>query len=134
MSPESLTSDSFDHTAKLQERDPNTQAISDLFQVWARVLTVLIESEGDGDTPQKTQWIEDLRKIQQGRTRAKQKRIIEVDGPTRDVTGVSHSDEKKHVVGLGWLRCLGWLVSPREGFYPQVGCCSDPLEFHLIFM
>ena len=87
---------------KFSPMEPFTIPRDSVFQVWARVLTVLIESEGDGDTPQKTQWIEDLRKIQQGRTRAKQKRIIEVDGPTRDVTGVSPSDEKKHVVGLGW--------------------------------
>ena len=66
---------------KFSPGSPFTIPKDRVFQVWERVLTVLIESEGDGlETPLQTQWIEDLRKVKQGRTLAKKKRIIEADG------------------------------------------------------
>ena len=66
---------------KCSPRSPFTIPKDRVFQAWERVLTVLIESEGDGlETPLQTQCIEDLRKVKQGRTLAKKKRIIEADG------------------------------------------------------
>ena len=51
-----------------------------VFQAWERVLIVLIESDEDKlENPLHTR-IEQLRKVKQGRARAKDKRIIEADG------------------------------------------------------
>ena len=65
---------------KFSPMEPFTIPRDSVFQVWARVLTVLIESDEDRlETPLHTR-IAQLRKVKQGRARANEKRIIEVDG------------------------------------------------------
>lgn len=65
---------------KFSPRSPITIPKDSVFQAWERVLTVLIESDEDRlETPLHTR-IAQLRKVKQGRARANEKRIIEVDG------------------------------------------------------
>ena len=65
---------------KFSPRSPVSIPKDRVFQAWERVLIVLIESDEDKlENPLHTR-IEQLRKVKQGRARAKDKRIIEADG------------------------------------------------------
>ena len=67
---------------KFSPRSPVSIPKDRVFQTWERVLTVLIESEEDRlETPLHIR-VAQLRKVQQGRSRAKDKRIIEAEGIT----------------------------------------------------